>query len=595
MAPYWQNLGIEPTADIGAIKRAYARRLKTVRPDEDPAGFQELRAAYEYAINAANDEETTVMPAVVRAEADTSSDTGTRTDYGTRHAGAHGNTPPVADYRFQPQTAFADPRDVAQAAWKKFLIACSPLLDAHRQKPLKPLTSEVEQACQQLSALLRSPELEHLVAREAFYRLAIEYCAGDEAPSIVRVASLEVLRWEEERRASGAFTTGVAGLAFNRAIADRQYHFLLEKSQHSKAVTRLLEPGEPNIPWRNMYRNEFVSDMRKCLAHIRSDMPEVEHYRLGTPVIEAWIDAVSRPWPASIGIGISFAVGFMLMVICLGVLRDGGLLPATSFFASATGAYVIAGPLFLVPPALTLAYPRYWHPALRRMLTFLRTNRRVHLGTWMAHVVLTTFAFSLKGLPPVFTEWFAMLAVVLIGFDLLSKPNVNPAHLMFLAIMAAVIGMPMNNAFLPFAGEVAFLIPCLLSGLFLSLRSVTAGMYGKDFYRTKPRLILLLAGGVIWALHYFAPPSPIVALIGAIAGWWWILAVAAAADLLLLSALNTKLGGYLWLFGLIAMYYSPMAIQIDSPAAGMMHLQVSVGIALAISLMQVGIARLREK
>lgn len=46
----WETLGIEPTNEQAAIKRAYAARLKQVRPDEDPAGFQALREARDEAL-----------------------------------------------------------------------------------------------------------------------------------------------------------------------------------------------------------------------------------------------------------------------------------------------------------------------------------------------------------------------------------------------------------------------------------------------------------------------------------------------------------------------------------------------------------------
>lgn len=38
----WHLLGIDPTRDEGAIQRAYARKLRRCRPDEDPENFARL-------------------------------------------------------------------------------------------------------------------------------------------------------------------------------------------------------------------------------------------------------------------------------------------------------------------------------------------------------------------------------------------------------------------------------------------------------------------------------------------------------------------------------------------------------------------------
>ncbi|MBA4051913.1 MAG: hypothetical protein C0472_08570, partial [Erythrobacter sp.] len=46
----WSRLGIDPTSDAGAIRKAYADVLRAINPDEDIAGFAELRRAREQAL-----------------------------------------------------------------------------------------------------------------------------------------------------------------------------------------------------------------------------------------------------------------------------------------------------------------------------------------------------------------------------------------------------------------------------------------------------------------------------------------------------------------------------------------------------------------
>lgn len=49
MSP-WEVLGLDgPTDDLKAIKRAYAKKLRVTRPDDDPEGFMALRDALEHA------------------------------------------------------------------------------------------------------------------------------------------------------------------------------------------------------------------------------------------------------------------------------------------------------------------------------------------------------------------------------------------------------------------------------------------------------------------------------------------------------------------------------------------------------------------
>lgn len=69
---HWQLLDLTPDADERSIKRAYARLLKSHRPDENPDEFQRLREAYETALAEARwraqvDEEVVDAPLAVSA------------------------------------------------------------------------------------------------------------------------------------------------------------------------------------------------------------------------------------------------------------------------------------------------------------------------------------------------------------------------------------------------------------------------------------------------------------------------------------------------------------------------------------------------
>ena len=49
----WEILEIGATSDEREIRRAYAKKLKTTRPDENPEGYQQLREAFDEALTIA--------------------------------------------------------------------------------------------------------------------------------------------------------------------------------------------------------------------------------------------------------------------------------------------------------------------------------------------------------------------------------------------------------------------------------------------------------------------------------------------------------------------------------------------------------------
>jgi len=49
----WDVLGIAPTDDVSAIKKAYSLKLRVHHPEDDPEGYQRLREAYDQAVKSA--------------------------------------------------------------------------------------------------------------------------------------------------------------------------------------------------------------------------------------------------------------------------------------------------------------------------------------------------------------------------------------------------------------------------------------------------------------------------------------------------------------------------------------------------------------
>lgn len=54
----WQRLGVDRQASKRDIKRAYSKLIKTYRPDESPVEFQQIREAYELALDSIADEQS---------------------------------------------------------------------------------------------------------------------------------------------------------------------------------------------------------------------------------------------------------------------------------------------------------------------------------------------------------------------------------------------------------------------------------------------------------------------------------------------------------------------------------------------------------
>ena len=64
----WSQLGLPGPSDLSEVRHAYAEKLKTAHPEEDPEGFQRLHSAYQLASRMARQQKRGGQPAAPRTE-----------------------------------------------------------------------------------------------------------------------------------------------------------------------------------------------------------------------------------------------------------------------------------------------------------------------------------------------------------------------------------------------------------------------------------------------------------------------------------------------------------------------------------------------
>ncbi|WP_426337892.1 TonB C-terminal domain-containing protein [Pseudoduganella sp. S-14] len=223
--PFLLRLGLDAGADAKDIRRAYARELKKVDQEADPDGFQELRQAYEVALQWQAHQEfegQAAVPAGVEEAA------------GTQQAAAAEPAPPIV-----AQPAPDDPYQLADQAFTQFQSSAQELVSKNESR-------HQSRWRETLQASLSHDSLLNLTARTIFeariaHLLATGWKPGHET---LFVAASEVLDWARDSRRIQQF--GEAGAMVDRAID--QWKLYESMSAHSMGTVKQLIQTVRNTP-----------------------------------------------------------------------------------------------------------------------------------------------------------------------------------------------------------------------------------------------------------------------------------------------------------------------------------------------------------
>jgi hypothetical protein len=217
--PFLLRLDLGPHIDARAIRRAYARGLKLIDQERDPAAFQELREAYEAALHWIASQEVPSPPAQTAAPL------------------AEPVASPAAPL---PPLELDDPQRVAAEAFEQFANAARQLIAERKVHDSEPWQELLQQ-------ILASEPLLNLMARTWFEAHIVNLLASgwQAGHDMLFVAAVLVFGWEGDRQ--GVLRFGRAGACIDRAIEER---FIFKRlsgdsmALYVDVIARLRQPGK---------------------------------------------------------------------------------------------------------------------------------------------------------------------------------------------------------------------------------------------------------------------------------------------------------------------------------------------------------------
>jgi len=278
----WSRLGIDPTSDAGAIRKAYADILRATNVDEDIAGYAELRRARDSALWLAaqgvredaeeTDEDEGELYGLGALDDDPGDDW--LDDGGAWDIAPGIQRPGEADPDFgpAPQPGLTEDQRRARAAWNTLLDVLYPD-GANSDEAVTH--AELEEGLAALDVLLARAEVADLAENDALDDGLAEVFARTWPRSAPFVEPANAaFGWLGE---AGALEERPALMFLNQRLKGMRFHENVQKPEHPlhKAWTELSRPGRAGFFDRLKVKRLEVD---KLLTGIRQRYPELESH-----------------------------------------------------------------------------------------------------------------------------------------------------------------------------------------------------------------------------------------------------------------------------------------------------------------------------
>ncbi len=348
----WDILGTEPTGDERALKReyatgderalkrAYAKRLKVTRPEDDPAAFQELREAYEYALRHAH---------LFAAELPE-----------PQSAGAEAEAAEVPEAApMEPADLWGVIDDAAQEPPAELwgiiarepapppelwgVVAIDPTQEAANLWQGCLAQTRHADASDVLARMLQDDAMLNLDVREEFDLCALRYCAGAGYDLALRQALFEQLGWDRDFSYLARSHADLVRSAVQRYRADRSFAHFSDNRDSYPGLDCLMSQQPPSAYARQLFDRKFTLQLRELLHAIRWQHAEMLACKLDTDLFEQWEHAVHAKRYFKQTALASGGLGFVLHFMLAGVLDAAGFkLGDTAAYASLLGFQALA-------------------------------------------------------------------------------------------------------------------------------------------------------------------------------------------------------------------------------------------------------------